>query len=165
MDVHTESVIRLNLGAGRRRLDGYVNVDISPEPPPDIIADVRALPLPDGYADEILAVHLFEHLYRWEAPAVLAEWKRVLKPQGLLVLEMPDIMKCCRAVLGNEHPRQGMWGLFGDPTYENPLMCHRWAWSENELRETLLAAGFSSVRIKEPKFHKPSRDMRAEARL
>src|SRR5690348_3401520 len=69
MDLHPTAAIRLNLGAGRRRLDGYINVDLAPEPPPDIQADARALPLPDAYADEILAIHLLEHLYRWEAPA------------------------------------------------------------------------------------------------
>jgi len=163
MDVHSQPV-RLNLGAGKHRLDGYLSVDLAADPPPDIQADVRALPLPDDYADEILAIHLFEHLYRWEAPAALVEWRRVLKPKGLLVLEMPDIVKCCRSVLAREHPRYGMWGLFGDPRYENPLMCHRWAWSEEELRVELVAAGFSSVRFREPKFHKPSRDMRVEAK-
>ena len=94
----------------------------------------------------------------------LAEWRRVLKPRGLLVLELPDLLKCCRAVLRFDPPRLGLWGLFGDPNYENPLMCHRWGWSESELRGELITAGFSSVRFKEPKFHKPCRDMRAEAR-
>jgi len=164
MDLHSTTAIRLNLGAGRRRLEGYLNVDLAAEPPPDIQADVRALPLPDAYADEILAIHLLEHLNRWEAPAALAEWRRVLKPRGMLVLELPDLMKCCRAVLRHDHQRLGLWGLFGDPNYENPLMCHRWGWSEAELRGELITAGFSSVRFKEPKFHKPSRDMRAEAR-
>jgi hypothetical protein len=42
-----------------------------------------------------MAIHLFEHFYRWECERVLAEWRRLLKPRGRLVLELPDLHKCC----------------------------------------------------------------------
>ncbi len=160
-DADQAGLIRLNLGAGRRPLEGYIGVDIAGEP--DVLADVRALPYEDGSVDEVIAIHLLEHLYRWEAPAALAEWARVLKPGGRLVLELPDVVKCCEQVLAGAKDRLGVWGLYGSPEYADPLMCHRWGWRSDELAAELRTAGFTRVRVREPQFHKKARDMRLEA--
>src|SRR5689334_8513520 len=61
--------IRLNLGSGGMPLPGYLNVDQAAERDgykPDIVSDVLDLDLPDAYADEIMAIHLFEHIYIWD---------------------------------------------------------------------------------------------------
>ena len=53
---------------------------------PGALADVRALPLADASVDALVAIHVLGHL---EAPAAaLAEWRRVLRPRGRLVLEV-----------------------------------------------------------------------------
>ena len=163
MDIHSQNTIRLNLGAGHKHVEGYLNVDLCDDPEPDIKSDVKKLALPDGYADEIMAIHLFEHLYRWEAPEALREWRRVLKLGGLLVLEMPDLAKCVRNIANDCNERLGIWGLFGDPGYKNPLMVHKWAWGERELKSVLRENGFNRVRFKPPQFHKKDRDLRVEA--
>ena len=76
--------IRLNLGCGDKILPGYTNVDIVDERAgnkPDINCDVRTLTVfGDNHADEILAVHVVEHFWRWEVLDVVKEWVRVLKP-------------------------------------------------------------------------------------
>lgn len=162
MDLPPGTLVRLNLGAGARSFEGFLNVDLEGEP--DIRADVRAIPLPDGSVEEAMGIHILEHLPRWEAPVALREWARLLRPGGLLVLELPDLVKCCRNVVEGLLPdRAGRWGLYGDPTYENELMMHRWGWSPAELKAELLAAGFSSAREYPPQFHKKYRDMRIEA--
>lgn len=174
--------MKLNVGCGKRYLDGYKNIDVQANPrnphAPDIIADARAIPLPDGCADEILAIHLFEHFYRWQIPGLLKEWHRLLKPEGLLVLELPNLIKCCQNILamysgkpnplGGKDPNQsGMWGLYGDPRYEDEWMCHRWAWSPESLSAVLAENGFGATSEQEPQWHpvgKKYRDMRIEAR-
>ena len=88
--------VRLNLGCGDKILDGYINVDIVDERAgnkPDINCDVRQLTVfEDNYADEILAVHVVEHFWRWEVQAIIQEWMRVLKPGGKMILECPNLI-------------------------------------------------------------------------
>jgi len=155
---------RLNIGAGSKVFDGWISCGFDPDH--DVQCDVRVIPLPDGYADEAMVIHVLEHLNRWDAPAALREWRRVLKPGGLLILELPDLIKCCRNVIAGKADRFGLLGLFGDPSFADPLMMHRWAWTEKELISELRDAGFHKVKKKTPQFHgrREYRDMRIEAR-
>lgn len=162
MDLLALPVVRLNLGAGRRALDGFLTVDVQGDP--DIKADVRSLPIPDACVDEAVSIHVLEHLYRWEAPAALREWHRVLKPGGLLAIEVPDLLKCAASIIAGGKERAGVWGVFGDPNYGDPLMVHRWCYTAAELCGELRKVGFARVRVRDPQFHKPYRDMRVEAR-
>ena len=95
--------VRLNLGCGDKILDGYTNVDIVDEragQKPDVNCDVRQLTVfEDNYADEILAVHVVEHFWRWEVQAIIQEWMRVLKPGGKMILECPNLISACQEVL------------------------------------------------------------------
>lgn len=162
MEFHQVPPVRLNIGAGRQRIDGWLSIDAAGDP--DIKADVRALPLPDDHADEAMAIHVFEHLYRWEAVDALREWRRVLKPGGLLILELPNLIQCCRAMIDGASDRMGIWGIYGDPGYGDPLMTHKWGWTPETCSAALREAGFGRIRIKVPQFHKKTRDMRLEAR-
>lgn len=168
--------LRLNVGAGSRRPPGWFNVDIEENPdapqPLDLLSDAKKIDLPDGCASELMAIHLFEHLYRWEADDVIEEWKRLLRPGGKLILELPDLMKFCKNILdgamrGGKNPDQlGMWGAYGDPRTKNPYMCHRWGWSPATLTALLAAHGFVKIKELPTQFHPAGRnfrDMRIEA--
>lgn len=168
--------MRINIGCGKRVLDGWTNCDVvrNPEAPrdPEILCDARAVPLPDGCADTVMAIHVFEHFHRWDAEAVLAEWKRLLKPGGDLILELPDLVKCCRNYLdgrmkGGKDPDQlARWGIYGDPRTRDPYMCHPWGYAPDELIALLRACGFRSAVEKPTQFHpagRKHRDMRIEA--
>lgn len=161
--------MRLNLGCGRHVLDGWTNVDAQvssmAKRPPEILCDLKSIPLPDGCADEAMAIHVFEHFYRWESPIVLAEWRRLLRPGATLVLELPDLEKCCRNILegraGKGHPDQlGMWGIYGDPRDADPFMTHRWGWTPKTLKALLEERGFVDVRHEPTKWHSSGREWR-----
>lgn len=169
--------LRLNVGAGSRRPDGYFNVDIQENPEAlkklDAVGHVKSIPLPDGCAKELMAIHLWEHLYRWECDEVITEWKRLLRPGGLLVLEMPDMIKFCKNILegrmkGGKHPDQlGMWAAWGDPRTQDPHMNHKWGWSPETMGHYLKSHGFTNIEHKQTVFHpagRSHRDMRIEAR-
>src|SRR5688572_13102683 len=103
--------MRLNIGAGGKRVPGFTGVDAVERSGADVVADAGKLPFDDNCAEELMAIHLLEHLYPWDVPATLAEWFRVLKPGGKLVLEMPDIIKACQNMVegakkAGKHPSQ-----------------------------------------------------------
>ena len=154
-------------------LPGYTNVDLVDEraqKKPDVVCDIRELSVfDDDFADEILAVHVVEHFYHWEAQPLLKEWMRVLKPGGELVIEVPDLMEACRQVLANPDTatrpgaegQRSMWVLYGDPAWKDPLMCHKWLYSEGSLSELLREAGLVNVRREPAQFKlREPRDMR-----
>lgn len=165
--------MRLNIGAGGRRLPGYTGVDVVPRPGADIIAPANKVPLEDGVAEEILAIHLVEHVHLWEAPGLLKEWFRLMAPGGLLVLELPDIVKCCRNIAENytmagKHPDQaGLWGMYGDPREKDPFMGHKWGYTFKTLSPMVAEAGFIKIVERPTQWHpvgRDRRDFRLEAR-
>jgi SAM-dependent methyltransferase len=158
--------MKLNIGCGGRRIPGYTGVDAVQRPAADIVAPAHAIPLKAGSVHEILAVHLWEHFHPWQCPKVITEWKRLLRPGGVLVLELPDLVKCCQnvisgAMVGGKHPDQlGMWGLYGDPRESDPYMSHRWGWTPKTLEAFLLEHGFTDIEHQPTQWHPAGRDHR-----
>ena len=48
--------------------------------------DAKRLPYPDGAFDRLLMFDVVEHLYPWELDAALQDARRVLRPQGMIVV-------------------------------------------------------------------------------
>ncbi len=165
--------VKLNLGCGDTLLPGYVNVDLAAERrgrQPDVCCDIRDLSaFPDNHADEVMAIHVIEHFYRWEVVDLIKEWVRVLKPGGQLVLECPNLLSACEALLANPEqaaqPGQAgsrtMWCFYGDPSWQDPLMCHRWLYTPQSLAQVMHEAGLRELAQKLPQFKaRHPRDMR-----
>ena len=56
--------MKLNLGCGGRKVNGWVNVDSQPMENPDMVVDlsVEVWPWTDNSVDEVLASHMMEHI-------------------------------------------------------------------------------------------------------
>ena len=79
--------MKLHLGCGERYLNGYVHVDIAEFDHIDFIRPVDDLScFKKNTVSEIYASHVLEYFDREYAPEVLNEWKRVLKPNGILAV-------------------------------------------------------------------------------
>lgn len=85
---------KLNLGCGRRILDGYINLDKVPLGGVDTVCDVEKSPLPfeDNYFDEILCETVLEHIDYVHA---LKEIHRVMKVGGRMIITIPHFTATC----------------------------------------------------------------------
>lgn len=152
------NVVRLNLGCGDKILPGYVNVDVVEAragKSPDVICDLHELScFEDGHADEVMAIHVVEHFWRWEVEEILKEWMRVLKPGGKMILECPNLLSACEALLAEPEVRSrpdkagqtSMWVFYGDPGWKDPLMIHRWGYTPYSLAQLMNSVGLINVR-------------------
>jgi len=159
--------IGLHLGNGKHNWDGWINVDILDSA--DISCDLRRLELKSDYADIAVAIHVIEHFYEWEAKPLLEEWRRVLKPGGQLVLELPCMNKVLAYITNSVNKNKPLamgfsWYVFwGDPAYKDEFMTHKWGYTEEMIIKLLTDAGFRYAEIEEPRYHFKDRDMRVTA--
>ena len=151
VDAH-QSLVRLYVGCNTDKRAGWVNIDSRGEVSPDIVARAHRLTMfADASVDVIEACHLLEHLPLHEARTALAEWARVLRSGGELLLELPDFDTCVQ-LLGRAQDPQGydigMMGIFGWPPgveKNGDDWCHHWGWSRQSLQQALEANGFGEV--------------------
>lgn len=65
-----------------------------------LVHDLRkGIPFPENSADAVYHSHTFEHIDRQDVPAFLAEVRRVLKPDGVHRIVVPDLHQLCREYL------------------------------------------------------------------
>ena len=164
--------MKLNIGCGSKIMDGFVNVDAASNHShiqPDVACDItKALPFDTGSVDEAHAYHVLEHFIPYEVATILTEWKRVLKPGGLLVIEVPCFDKMMRLfahkILDNQTiGAEWKWWLYGDPRFKDEKMLHRWCYGVEELGDLLYEMGFEDVKLEKPQTHIEARDMRMTA--
>lgn len=155
--------LRLNLGAGDKKLQGYVGVDLHPGA--DVQCDILELPQAwEGKCEEVLVVHALEHIAFYDTDRALLEWKRALAPGGKLVIECPNLLEACKSYLQNpdDHPR-GLWVFYGDQARGDILTVHKSGWTPKTLIQAMERVGFSDCAQKPAQFKKREpRDFRVE---
>jgi SAM-dependent methyltransferase len=138
-----------------------IRTDINPDVRPDLVADSRDLSLLDDAAvDAVYSSHNIEHVWSFEVPVVLREFRRVLKDDGLLVIMCPDIRQVAQAVADGriDEPLYVspagpitaidiLYGFQKDIAAGNEYMAHKMAFTADSLARHLLDAGFSCAVI------------------
>jgi len=80
--------IRIDIGCGKNKKEGFIGIDIDPNSDADIIASALDLPFNDSSIDEINCSHLVEHFSPGEARKFFDEICRVLKKGGVANLKI-----------------------------------------------------------------------------
>jgi predicted SAM-dependent methyltransferase len=155
--------MKLNLGGGQQRIEGFNNVDLCPEA--DLKHDLRKpLPFPDKSVDELMAIHVIESFNQWEFPGILKDWARVLN--GKMTIEFTDLKLAAEMYLNGEgeEKKWGHWGLYGNQENPvDPIILHHYVYEKEELEKLLIEAGFKNINFtKENIQHIPKRDWRVE---
>jgi SAM-dependent methyltransferase len=109
--------MKLDLGCGMKREDGWLAFDLAGNP--DVRGDARLLPFKDGAFEEIRCWHLIEHLERRDLVPVMNECHRVLKAGGTIDIEAPVFP---------------FWSAMADPTHLSFYVPQTWDYFTNELR-------------------------------
>ena len=88
--------LRLNLGSGDSKIDGFVNVDLDHKKG-DAHWDIsHRFPYEDGTVDEIWMLHILEHVKEFLHRRILEECFRVLKVGGILLIAYPEFKICAQ---------------------------------------------------------------------
>ena len=83
--------MKVHLGCWTRDIPGWINVDICDLPHIHHKTSIDNLSMFDDNSCTLLySSHSFEYFDVIDAPIVLNEWKRVLKPGGTLRIAVPD---------------------------------------------------------------------------
>ena len=141
--------MKLHLGCGKRYLDGYIHVDIADFEHIDYKIPVDDLSIfKSGEVDEIYASHVLEYFDRSYVITVLKEWKRVLKPGGILRLAVPNFLKLVEVYKSSKDlssiigPLYGKWDI-GDQEF----IYHKTVYDEDSLNILLKEVGFKNIKI------------------
>lgn len=82
----------LNLGCGKNKIPGYINIDINPFRLPSVWMDIRyKLPFDDDSVKSIKLRYVAEHFDLYDLKKILRESLRVLKKEGKVEIIVPDL--------------------------------------------------------------------------
>lgn len=91
-----------------------VRFDADPKVGAEVRCDLRRLPESHyGQYDRAHARHVLEHFVREEAPEVVREWARLLKPGGELVIRVPNVEDAMRRILDDQPTTYAWQQLYG----------------------------------------------------
>lgn len=160
----------LNIGCGPKGTSNIypyfsgwqeIRVDIDPAVEPDIVSSIVDINQVDShFVDAILCSHILEHLHYHNVAKALLECHRVLRPDGFMILNTPDLQAVAKEVAT---------GNLDNPLYVSPAgpiaaidiiyghrasisvgrlpMEHKTGFTKQSLKAALLDAGFGRVDV------------------
>ncbi len=158
--IKTKNSAKLHIGCGTVYKEGWINIDNNSDgniQMLDLNWDLRnPLPFDDNSIDYIFNEHFLEHLTVEEGQRALKDFLRVLKPQGIMRIAMPDL--------------ESIVAIYNDPNWKEKLMPflnkfglgfiesraelininfrawgHQWLYDWEELERRLKQAGYKEV--------------------
>jgi len=140
-------LLKLNIGCGLEYKKGYVNIDAFNSSIADQIMSALDLEFDDDSFTRVECVQVLEHLGAAKSIYALAEVYRVLKRDGIFVIETPDLLNSFKIFLkGNEEQRKLVMNwIYG---LDMPGMSHKYGFPEELLERMLQETGFADIDIK-----------------
>lgn len=155
LDGGVVSPLRVEIGSGPFPSPGYVHVDADRwARHVEHRASASSLPFADGSVEELLAIHILEHVHASALMPTLREWHRVLRPGGFAQIHVPDAATVFAAYL--DSPPEKKWTvmvpIFGMTSHARlgqpgvlDLERHHVIYDFALLERVLLDAGFDRV--------------------
>jgi len=141
-DVHTKTMKKLHFGCGGMNLGGWENHDAE--------VDIRKpLPFPNGSASRIFAEHVLEHVTHQEAWRFLEECFRVLAPNGVVRIAIPDVERMF-SNMTMDYQQAVQKDVGGDGSFKAAIKAavfehgHQAAWTQEMLFTFMESIGFEA---------------------
>lgn len=142
--------MKFNVGCGWRDFGrDWIHVDAGDYSHLDS-TDINLLEYEENMADLIYASHVIAYFNRDEIQSILSNWKRVLKPSGILRIATPDFSKMVGLYIKgyNEIELDSFLGpLYGKMQMDNQTIYHKTTYDWKELEKVLSLAGFKNIRF------------------
>lgn len=138
---------KINIGCGFDVKNDFLNVDLHEMHGPDLVADCTDLSmLPSSYYEYILANDVLEHIPRLKTRSTLREWNRLLKIDGILELQVPNVIGLLGLLKSPENQNMAqqeklLQCLYGTQAYNGDF--HFIGFTEITLSGVLSETGFS----------------------
>ncbi|WP_168798658.1 tetratricopeptide repeat protein [Herbaspirillum sp. ST 5-3] len=173
--VAKKKVLHVGCGAANKRsLPAHfqnhwqeIRLDIEPGVNPDVLASMLDMAaVESGSVDAVYSSHNIEHLYPHEVEAALKEFRRVLKPDGLLVLICTD-RQSARALVANDKLEEPAYVALAGPiassdilhghrpamATDNLFMVHKTGFTARSLERALRESGFETAVVERGPSH------------
>jgi predicted SAM-dependent methyltransferase len=138
----------LNAGCGTVRYDDCVNMDVSDNNAfvdLDVVGDVLNIPFPNERFKGVIFSHVLEHLPKIQHKRAILEIRRVLKQNGKVYIEIPDLLSACEFFVENNTGRRDYWYqcIYGRNEYGSDQ--HLSGLTEQDLTDLLFDCGFGHL--------------------
>jgi len=114
----------------------------------DEFADITALPHPANSVDEILVVGAFEHIDPKDVKSTLECWYRILKPGGVLYIDVPDLIGTLELLRDSAGISDDCWAIrliYG--SQKDEYSYHKWGYTPTMLKRLCEARGFLDCQV------------------
>ena len=140
-------MIKLNLGCGWRNFgEDWIHIDGGDYNHLDH-SNITKLEFKNNSVDLTYASHVLEYFDRDEVIPILQEWYRVLKPDGILRLAVPNFRAMVELYLSEEYPIENFLGpLYGKMEMGRDMIYHKTTYDWNSLFNLLKKIEFSEIR-------------------
>jgi predicted SAM-dependent methyltransferase len=156
--------VNLNLCSGPFPIKGCINADLRKYPGVDVVCDVRNLPFKKESFDKAIFIHAIEHFDKDEGISVLKDMADILKSNGEITVEGPDVAKC---ITNFSNPAQSIEWIFGSSkeTKRDKAYRHKWGYTGTLVASILNHIGMDVKVVTVGRSHNmPNRDYRVTGR-
>lgn len=169
-----EDEIKLNLGCGFDYKIGWTNIDSNPACIVDLNCDFFNLDkhFEKNSVSHILMNHSISYLNLWQARDFFIKSFSLIKNDGVLEMEFPDLLKCSTIICNSKSEEEYLEAIRGIYAFDldqiknkESYIPYSFGWSSFFICEELKKVGFSKVDVLEPLTHGPRnwRDSRVVA--
>ena len=140
---------KINMGCGWRNFgSSWIHIDSGDYDHLNYKSITNLQQFEDNSIDLIYASHVIEYFDRAQVLPLLKEWKRVLKPSGILRIAVPNFKEISALYSSGEYPLDNFVGLlYGKMPMGEQTIYHKTTYDFVSLKKVLESSGYKNVRL------------------